>query len=362
MELNKIDTMKSLIEPLPPFKMSDRCKINTGYLCNGNCYFCYYEESRDHNFKTETIKHQLDIGIRHGLTACDFTGGEPTMHEYFLEVVDYARYLGYKTICAISNGTTFCDRSFLKEAIDAGLTEILLSLHGPEEVQNEIMQMGNAYQKMIKTIQNASALGLRTRVNSVITTRTCKTLPNVAAILNNYPIVNYNMIMFKYCYDQSVASLDKTLPHEVTTGYVKEAIDISNIPYINARYIPFCLMRGYEKYVSNYPQKKYDPLEWLNTLVYRFCLPEKEVLNLCLDFLELDKETEVNKSIRSTCTTSYMKPYECIRCQEFLICDGFEKEYAKLIDVRSEAKPQHEEKIKDPMHYRYKYYEGVCDE
>jgi MoaA/NifB/PqqE/SkfB family radical SAM enzyme len=221
------------------------------------------------------------------------------------------------------------------------------------------MQIKNAYQKMIKTIQNANALGLRTRVNSVVTTRTCKTLPNVAAILNHYPIVNYNMIMFKYCYDQNIASLEKTLPHEVTAGYIKEAIDICNVPYINARYLPFCVMRGYEKYVSNYPQKKYDQLEWLNTLVYRFSLPEDEIKNLCLDFLDEDKESEVDKSIKSTCSSSYVKPYECIRCREFLICDGFEKEYANLVDISAEAKPCHEKKITDPMHYRYKYYEGV---
>jgi len=363
MELNNLDTTKCLTKPEPPFKLTDRCKINTGYICNGSCYFCYFEESRDHNFKLETIKHQLDIGIQYGLTACDFSGGEPTLHRDFLEMVDYANYLGYKSICAISNGTTFNDISFLRETIDAGLNDLLLSLHGPDEVQDEVMQIDNAYKKMMQTIENASVLGLRTRVNSVITTHTCKTLPLVAVILNQYPIYNYNMIMFKYCYDQyKRGDLNKTLPHSVTTDYVKMAIDeCPDIPFVNARYIPFCMMRGYEKHVSNYPQKKYDPLEWLNTLVYRFCLPEKEVATMCLDFLK-DKEAMVDQAIKDTCSSSYMKPYECIRCRDFLICDGVEKKYSSLVNIGVEVEPCGGEKITDPLHYRYDYYKGVYDE
>jgi len=278
-------------------------------------------------------------------------------------MISYAKQIGFKTICTISNGSIFCNRSILKEAMDAGLNDLLFSLHGPEEIQNGIMKIDNAYKRMIKSIENANALGIRVRVNTVVSTQTYRTLPDVASILNQHSILNYNMIMFKYCYDQVGASLEKTPSHKTTAEYMKRAIDNCNVKYINARYIPFCMMRGYEKHVVNYHQKKYDPLEWLNTLVHRFHFPENEIINMCLDFLEEDKTQAVEDAIRSICSSSYDKPYNCIRCREFLICDGFEKDYAKVMDINSEAEPcTGWEKITDPLYYRYNYYRGIYDE
>ena len=45
-----------------------------------------------------------------------------------------------------------------------------------------------------------------------------------------------------------------------TSKFLKQAIDIasSSIPKITVRYIPFCFMKDYEKYICDFPQLPYD--------------------------------------------------------------------------------------------------------
>jgi MoaA/NifB/PqqE/SkfB family radical SAM enzyme len=318
-----------------------RCKINTGHICNANCPFCYYSNSRIENIKFDLIEKQLGIAKKFGMESVDFSGGEPTIHKDFKKMIETANKIGFKDICAVTNGLTFHDKGFMKECMELGLNDILLSLHGIEPIQNRVMGIDNAYSRAIKTIENANDLGLRVRVNSVVSSMTYKNLPLLSKELNVY---NYNMILFKYCFDQ-INSPD-FVNHLKTSQYIKQAIDNckDRIEVINVRYIPFCFMRGYEKYVTNFHQKKYDPLEWNNALFFRF----EHIENICLDFLDNDPEEENNRAIEQYSVSDYCKANNCIRCRDFLICDGFETAYKDL----EEAKPEPGKKIKDPLYYR----------
>ncbi len=362
MDWSKLDTTKMLVKPLEPFEITRRCKINTGYICNAKCHFCYFKDNRTRNFGVDTIKHQMDVAIKYGVRDVDFSGGEPTIHQDFLNMLEYAKSSGFRGICAITNGTTFHDKSFLKECQDAGLNDILFSLHGPRHIQNGIMRVRNAYEKMIKSIENANEVGVRCRVNSVVSSKTFVELPAVASILNNHDIFNYNIISFKHCYDQTDAGVGETPRQIDAVEYIKEAIDTcyESVDYINVRYIPFCLMNGYEKHVVNYQQKKYDPLEWLNILLVKFYQGEAEINAMCLETQE-DVENENNIAIKNYSSNSYIKSNQCVRCRHFFVCDGFETGYANKFDIEAEIDPwKNTEKIIDPMYYRYKYYAGVC--
>ena len=361
MELSKLDGSNMLYQPSDPFHMTERCKINTGYICNAKCHFCYFADSKLKNFSLDSIKFQLNIAYEYGIKDVDFSGGEPTIHSNFLAMLDYAKKLNFRTRCAITNGTTFQNKIFLKLCYLAGLNDILFSFHGPESIQNEIVGVNKAYYKMVHSIENANELGIRTRVNTVVSSKTYKHLPELAKILKQFNIFNYNIIMFKHCYDQTNAEISKTPRHIEAAKYIKEAIDIckETIQYINVRYIPFCSMKGYEKHVVNYNQKKYDPLEWVNSLLVKFYQPEDKIMSMCLDFLEEDKMRINNEAIKNYSSNAYVKSNRCIRCKHFLICDGFEKDYASKFNIDSEIIPYSGKKIFDPLHYRYNYYEEV---
>jgi len=352
MGLNSILNKKDMTRQFDyvPDSHTRRCKINTGRLCNADCRFCYYGDSRTENIEFHLIEKQLDIAKKFGMESVDFSGGEPTIHKDFKKMIESANKFSFKGICVVTNGLTFHNKSFMKDCMELGLNDILLSLHGIESVQNRVMGTDNAYLRAIKTIENANDLGLRVRINSVVSNMTYRHLPLLSKELNVY---NYNMILFKYCFDQ-VNSPD-FVNHRKTSEYIKQAIDNceDRIEMINVRYIPFCFMRGYEKYVTNFHQKKYDPLEWNNALFFRF----ENIEDICLDFLGNDPVEENDSAIEKYSVSDYCKADKCIRCRDFLICDGFERTYKNLTEFQSssiseEVKPEPGKKIKDPLYYR----------
>jgi 7,8-dihydro-6-hydroxymethylpterin dimethyltransferase len=65
--------------------------------------------------------------------AVQFTGGEPTVHPRFLDIVASAKALGFSHIQAASNGLRFADRDFARRARDAGLQYIYLQMDGTSD-------------------------------------------------------------------------------------------------------------------------------------------------------------------------------------------------------------------------------------
>jgi MoaA/NifB/PqqE/SkfB family radical SAM enzyme len=293
------------------------------------------------------------VAKKFGIESIDFSSGEPTIHTQFKDIIATAKEMRFKDICVITNGLNFKDRDFMKECMDLGLNDILLSLHGPEAIQNKVIGVDDAYIRAIRTIENANNLNIRIRVNSVVCSMTYRNLPVLSETFKNLNIYNYNMIMFKYCLDQ-MCSFD-FVKHSVSSKYIKQAIDNCKdvVKIINVRYIPFCFMRRYEKYVTNFHQKKYDHMEWNNALFFRFEDPE----NICLDFLDRNPVKENNDAIHKYSVCDYRKTDKCVRCRDFLICDGFENGYEEgiefqLLTTTEEARPEPGKKIKDPLYYR----------
>src|SRR5512136_126670 len=65
--------------------------------------------------------------------AVQFTGGEPTVHPRFLDIVASAKALGFSHIQAASNGVRFADHDFARRARDAGLQYIYLQMDGTSD-------------------------------------------------------------------------------------------------------------------------------------------------------------------------------------------------------------------------------------
>lgn len=331
-----------------------RCKINTGYICNSNCSFCYFHSKRSScNYPIEVIKRQLDIAKKNGVKSVDFSGGEPTIHKDFIPALEYASELGFDNICCITNGSTFDDKEYIERCKRAGLNDILFSLHGTEYLHDFITGVEGLFGKAVRGIINANLNGLSTRVNTVIIKNNYRNLNMLAKELNELNLVQWNMIIYKMQYECGDPEKDNFVSHVKSSSRIKQAIDTATrgVKIINVRYIPMCFMRGYEKHVTNYNQKKYDPYEWSNCLLKEFEMGDEHIMNMC-DTIDMVKcNEEMIKYNRS----KYTKPFKCSVCKDFLICDGFENGYSKRTDVRLEATKAMGNTIKNPLYYRGDY-------
>jgi uncharacterized radical SAM superfamily Fe-S cluster-containing enzyme len=116
---------------------SSLANVDLTSKCNLSCRVCFadanhssYELSFDQ--AQETLR-RLRAQCPAPAFAVQFTGGEPTIHPRFLDIVASAKALGFTHIQAASNGLKFADPDFARRARDAGLQYVYLQMDGTSD-------------------------------------------------------------------------------------------------------------------------------------------------------------------------------------------------------------------------------------
>ena len=186
-------------------------------------------------------------------------------------------------------------------------------------------------------------------------------MPRIAKDIVDIQPFAFNFLPFRL---ENQSTSDNMVSYRECHRYIKEAIDImkdSNI-FISVRYIPYCIMEGYERYVSGWVQKLFDPYEWSQ---HTFdCLEnirlEREVPGSCtLNNGEL-KDLEFVATYNAIKATSGYSQH-CVKCcSHKWICEGIWKSYENVYGI-NEFKPFPGPDIKDIMHYRRRYIRSFLD-
>jgi MoaA/NifB/PqqE/SkfB family radical SAM enzyme len=351
--------------------ITKRIDLNLGYSCNINCRFCYYQKSMRcggkearHDLSTQEAKKWLCFFRKKGLEAIDLTGGEPTIRQDIAELISYAREAGYKKICIITNGLRLADDAFLAQLIESGLNDILFSLHGPNrQVHEALTQTPGSFDKLLQAMRNAKARGLRMRSNTVVNGISYRYLEETAELLCGLGVKVVNFILFNPIVEAQASDSDMNVGYTQAAPYLSRAIDAykDKLEKVTLRYIPFCVMPGYEQYITNTAQIQYDPDEW--DYYWRTYFRNGPILKaaaLSLGFLmhpkalrlfSLDFNAAKHEAIK--CALAFVnktKGRQCKRCAYCMICDGLWRGYAKKKGF-SELIPFSGRKLSDPSYF-----------
>lgn len=343
-------------------------KIHTGYRCNLRCRFCYYgEELRGEDYTTDRLKFLLKFASKRGIRDIDFSGGEPTIRPDFPELLSYARKLGFRSICVITNGFMMADKEYTQKLVDAGLNEVLFSVHGnTKKINDHLTQVPGSFERLMAAIKNIKRLDVRFRTNTTVTKPNYKNLPDFARLFLKLKPSAVNFILFNPFYSTTEQEVEMTPRFSDCSPYIKRAIDMldPHIEKITARCIPFCFMQDYEKFVCNAFQVKYDSDEWLPHIQARVeeVTPIKYYSYGLLDsFISkiFPDDSQVFSFLDSMITWNfvnsyYMKPKECNGCKYGRICESLKKGYVRTFGSR-EVKHVPGELIKNPVHFRRNY-------
>jgi len=319
-----------------------RAKVDFGTTCNYNCYFCYYKEKLKVPFKDkEIIKEEIQTLAKAGIKEFDFSGGEVSIHPDLLEIIEYANKFG-KVSC-LTNGFGFTNPTKVLRYIRSGLQEYMFSIHGGDrKSHNTAVGNNKAFDKILESIDiinrlNKSLIAQTTiRINTVIN----NDFDEVSYVnLINSDIMKHikqiNLLPLNYWDD---AINNDLIDYNIVSDKIKYIIDNINYPIeINVRYIPYCFMYGYEKYVVNTYQHIFDKSDW-NLITY----------NVNRIDYNINKENMFEQAFKNRLNT-YQKPRECIECSRRLICDGIEK---VLIHSNNNLVPVPGEYILDVNHFR----------
>lgn len=328
-----------------------RVVLHVGYACNLRCRFCYYiqdlESGHTRNWTTAQLKRRLRLARRLGKTAVDFTGGEPSIRKDIVELIAFARSIGYTDINMITNGLALQNLDLCSQLVQAGLNDVLYSIHSPIADEHDYLtRVKGSHRKIFQAMQTMQQLGVRGRVNTVVSNINYRRLDQLFESLRPYSPAAINLIVFNPS-ETTIALPDddgtRIEDYRVVSKEIGQALDQykSQFETINVRFLPFCLLPGHEDTIRTQWQKLYEDQEWdpfLNIAfqkgygaafaaffaglwLYPFYTPR---------FGTRDAYTWFNEVI----STFRMKLYyrqnaSCRRCSLLKICTGLPADYVK---------------------------------
>lgn len=296
-----------------------RVDIKVGFSCNNSCKFCVQGNKRN-THKDKTTDEIKDI-LREAVTQHQgvvFTGGEVTIRNDLPELVSYAKELGFEIIQIQSNGRRFAYLDYCKEIIAKGANEFALALHGPDPaIHDGLTRAKGSFHQTTTGMQNLVSLGQKVLTNTVITKPNYKKLPELADLF-----IDLGVSQFQFAFihiNQIIANDPKKIKEIVpkkskVMPFVKrglqKGIDAGLIVMTEA--IPFCFMKGYEKYIAEAGK-----------------IPDGAVY---------DGEINLKHYATYRQNEGKVKGPKCQKCKYFHVCEGPWKEYPQIFGWK-EFKP-----------------------
>jgi molybdenum cofactor biosynthesis enzyme MoaA len=231
--------------------------VRLTFDCNDHCVFCLDSDAHDGTVRDrEDVKRQILDGRRAGATRLILSGGEPTIHPQYVDFVHLGRLAGYPKIQTVTNGRMFAYGDFLKRCLDAGLSEITFSLHGPNaRVHDALVGTKGAWEEEMKGLRGALADGRPiVNVDVVVNRANVKHVPEMLQMLIDLGVHEFDLLQvvpfgraFKDGRDTLFYDLDEARP------YIQAALAFSKRPdvHIWMNRFPPQHLEGYEHLIQD---------------------------------------------------------------------------------------------------------------
>jgi MoaA/NifB/PqqE/SkfB family radical SAM enzyme len=154
------------------------------YRCNQACVGCYSAGEGRPSMQTREALEALRRGRRDGARFLWLGGGEPTLRPDLRGLVVAARSLGYERVKLQTNGMRLAYAEYARALVDAGVTEVALSLKGPDAAAHDALtRTERAFALLIEGAKNARAAGADLEGDVLVYAHTVASLPDTVALL-----------------------------------------------------------------------------------------------------------------------------------------------------------------------------------
>lgn len=161
--------------------------------CNLNCLMCYNASGKvlPSELSTQEIKKLLDEMDKAGIFEARLTGGEPTCHPDFLEILDYSISRGFYVSLA-THGVW--KRDLTQEICKRQIDDVIVSLEGPKEI-NDRFRVGGRFDDTVATIRALKEAGIKkVRINTVLSLMNWDKVEELFQLCQNYDLLLIDFI------------------------------------------------------------------------------------------------------------------------------------------------------------------------
>tara|TARA_Y100000031_G_scaffold60113_2_gene67919 strand:+ start:126 stop:1019 length:894 start_codon:yes stop_codon:yes gene_type:complete len=286
----------------------ERADIKIGFGCNNHCKFCVQGDKRDYCVAKDRkeIEQSMKQAFVQGKREAVFTGGEPSLHPDFLDLIKSARNIGFEEVQIQTNGRMFAYNDFCLKTIKAGATQFSPALHGHNaKIHDFLTASKGSFKQTTEGIKNLRKLNQYILTNTVVTTTNAKYLSKIAQLLVD---LNVNQFQFAFIHLGGTAAKNKDwiVPKKSEImKYIKKGLDvgIKANKKVMTEAIPYCLMQGYEEYIAER------------------IIPASIVFDAGFVVEDYEKYRKDKGKARGP---------NCPKCKYFKVCEGPWKEYPEI--------------------------------
>ena len=160
-------------------------EITPDYRCNHRCLGCAVTGEEGPSRNTRQLVQAMIDGRKQGIAQLWIGGGEPTLRRDLLALIREARALGYARIRLQTNAAMLAYPEVTARLLDAGLTEISVSIKGPDaDTHDRMARAEGAFGLLCQGIANARACGLQVEGDVLVYRSTTEQLPEVVRVFS----------------------------------------------------------------------------------------------------------------------------------------------------------------------------------
>lgn len=175
------------------------------YFCNENCSFCpcsKREKSDKMITPIQELKNAVDTFIEKGIKEVTISGGEPTLHPDFIELIKYLQTKDI-SITILSNSERFSEKNFIEKLnanVDIRQLRVITTIHSENETEHEkANSTKGSFCRSITGLKNLSNIGAKVIIKH------CITMENYQNLVEFYKFVDTT---FSELIDVQLCSID----------------------------------------------------------------------------------------------------------------------------------------------------------
>jgi MoaA/NifB/PqqE/SkfB family radical SAM enzyme len=296
---------------------NQRVHILTSWWCTNDCVFCMDNKVARNFITFDKVKKDLLTWLDYS-NEVTFTSWEPTIHPNIVDMVGFAKDLGYETIQIISNWRKYKDIKFVLDLINAGVTDFIVSIHWHNSLSHDlIVRKTGAFDDVIKWMINISMLKekywLTFNSNTTIIRQNYKEIYKIVLLLEKFPI---NSIVLNVVIPQEEALKNKDNILVKYSLMAKEFIKLKKLQnqfnniYIN--WLPYCLWIDLESMIWFREPVSFEQ-DWIN-------------------FARKSDNHSINlsKILEFSIINWKLKRVECKKCKYYNYCEWVWESYINL--------------------------------
>lgn len=229
-----------------------QAKITPSLACNNDCRFCYNraEKALARPMSEDDVLRLVDEAAATSPAQLNLIGGEVTILPYFLRALRHAQGR-FREISVNTNGRRFEDPAFARAAVDAGMSEVDISLHGSTAaIHDHVSRAPGAWAQTTAGLRNLVALYRelgrpKVSVTTIVLDWNAHDLCGIGALLREIGVTSWRI---KWAYGALGGHADED-PSEYIVRYadampqVRRAIESHGAAlHVIVHDVPLCLL------------------------------------------------------------------------------------------------------------------------